>query len=389
MKVICFSLMPYRPLDLEAAAKHRSAWVVLPNSMYDPQKGADEYESFIDMLVYAEELGFDGIGVNEHHQTAYGLMPAPNLIASALIQRTKRVKIAILGRALPLVGNPLYIAEELAMLDSMSRGRLIAGFVRGIGAEYHASGTNPAFSHARFHEAHDLIIKAWSDPGPFAWEGDHYNYTYVNLWPRTYQQPRPPIWIPSQGSQETIEWAAAPERKYPFLVTFSPEEAVVRNLNAYRTQAQRFGYEATSDQFGWAAPVYVAETEEQAIAEARVGIETLFNNFLTLPSQMLLPPGYTSMASMKKMMGARAGLGMEYQTIERLMQLGTAVVGTPKTVRERIEKVRDATGLGVFVPLLQFGTLDNQKTRRNMEMFASEVMPHLQCRVSSGEEAAA
>ncbi|HEY4339934.1 MAG TPA: LLM class flavin-dependent oxidoreductase [Steroidobacteraceae bacterium] len=383
MKVICFSLMPYRPLDLAAAAKHRSAWVVLPNTMYDPEKGADEYESYIDMLAYAEELGFDGIGVNEHHQTAYGMMPAPNLIASALIQRTKRVKIAILGRALPLVGNPLYIAEELAMLDNMSRGRLIAGFVRGIGAEYHASGTNPAFSHARFHEAHDLIIKAWSDPGPFAWEGDHYNYTYVNLWPRIYQRPRPPIWIPSQGSQETIEWAAAPERKYPFLVTFSPEEAVVRNLNAYRAQAERYGYQATSDQFGWSAPVYVADTEEQAIAEARVGIETLFNNFLTLPSQMLLPPGYTSMASMKKMMGARAGLGMEYQTIERLMQLGTAVVGTPQTVRARIERVREKTGLGVFVPLLQFGTLDNVMTKRNMEMFASEVMPHLQTGVSS------
>ena len=378
MKVICFSLMPYRPLDLAAAKQHRSAWVVLPNSLYDPEKGADEYESYINMLAYAEELGFDGIGVNEHHQTAYGMMPAPNLIASALIQRTKRVKIAILGRALPLVGNPLYIAEELAMLDNMSRGRLIAGFVRGIGAEYHASGSNPAFSHSRFHEAHDLIIKAWSDPGPFAWEGDHYNYTYVNLWPRIYQKPRPPIWIPSQGSLETIEWAAAPERKYPFLVTFSPEEAVVRNLNAYRTQAEHYGYRATSDQFGWSAPVYVAETEEKAIAEARVGIETLFNNFLTLPAQMLLPPGYTSMASMKKMMSGRAGLGMEYQTIERLMELGTAVIGTPKTVRARLERMRERTDLGLFVPLLQFGTLNNELTKRNMELFASEVMPHLQ-----------
>jgi alkanesulfonate monooxygenase SsuD/methylene tetrahydromethanopterin reductase-like flavin-dependent oxidoreductase (luciferase family) len=389
MKVICFSLMPYRPLDLEAAKRHRSAWVVLPNSFYDPEKGAAEYDSYINMLAHAEELGFDGIGVNEHHQTAYGMMPAPNLIASALIQRTKHVKIAILGRALPLVGNPLYIAEELAMLDNISRGRLIAGFVRGIGAEYHASGANPAFSHSRFHEAHDLIVKAWTDQGPFSWEGDHYNYTYVNVWPRVYQRPHPPIWIPSQGSIETIEWAAAAERKYPFLVTFSPEEAVVRNLNAYREQAWRFGYKANSDQFGWSAPVYVAETEARAIEEARAGIETLFNNFLTLPSQMLLPPGYTSIASMKKMMGARAGLGMEYQTLERLMQLGTAVVGTPKTVRERIEKVRDKTGLGIFIPLLQFGTLNDELTLRNMELFASEVMPHLQTERHNADAAAA
>ena len=103
MKLVSFHLMPYRPLDLEEAAKHRSPWVVLPNRLYDPVEGAEEYARHIDSLVYAEELGFDAIGVNEHHQTAYGLMPAPNLIASALIQRTKRVQIAILGRALPLV----------------------------------------------------------------------------------------------------------------------------------------------------------------------------------------------------------------------------------------------------------------------------------------------
>ena len=112
MKLISFHLMPYRPLDFAEAAKHRSAWVVLPNSLYDPVKGAEEYANFIDFLVDAERLGFDGIGVNEHHQNAYGLMPAPNLIASALIQRTKRVQIAILGRALPLVNNPIYVSTR-------------------------------------------------------------------------------------------------------------------------------------------------------------------------------------------------------------------------------------------------------------------------------------
>src|ERR1700740_2624737 len=117
MKFTCFHLMPYRPLDLEAAKAHRSAWVVLPNSLYDPRKGAAEYDSYLDQLVYAEQLGFDAIGVNEHHQTAYGSMPAPNLIASALIQRTTKVKIAILGRALPIVANPINIPEKFAMLD--------------------------------------------------------------------------------------------------------------------------------------------------------------------------------------------------------------------------------------------------------------------------------
>src|SRR6201996_1103980 len=302
MEFVCFHLMPYRPLDMAARRKERSAGVVLPNSLYDPVKGANEYKSYIDQLVYAEELGFDVIAVNEHHQTAYGMMPAPNLIASALIQRTKRVKIAVLGRALPLTNNPITIAEEFAMLDNLSEGRLITGFVRGIGTEYHATGLNPAFSHERYQEAHDLIVAAWTKPGPFEFEGQHYNYRYVNLWPRPYQAPHPPIWIPSQGSSETIKWAAAPERKYPFLVTFSGRDLVARYLNMYRDQAKQYGYEASPDQLGWALPLYVADTDERARAEAKEGLETLFNDFLAVPWEMLLPPGYMSLQSMKNTM---------------------------------------------------------------------------------------
>jgi alkanesulfonate monooxygenase SsuD/methylene tetrahydromethanopterin reductase-like flavin-dependent oxidoreductase (luciferase family) len=379
MKFVCFHLMPYRPLDLEAAKKYRSAWVVLPNSFYDPIKGAAEYDSYLDQLTYAEELGFDAIGVNEHHQTAYGLMPAPNLIASALIQRTKKVQIAVLGRALPLVSNPINIAEEFAMLDVLSKGRLIAGFVRGIGAEYHSTGVNPAFSHERFHEAHDLIVKAWTTPGPFEFEGDHFRLRYVNLWPRPYQKPHLPVWIPSMGSRETVVWASAPERKYPFMVTFSPESAVVRYHNMYREAAQAHGYTASGGQLGWATPIYVAESDEQARDEAKAGIESLFNNFLSMPWEMLLPPGYTSNASMKATMKLRPALGAwpRRQTIDELIASGTIVVGSPASVREKIARVREQTGFEILISLLQFGVLPDHLARRNMEMFAAEVMPKL------------
>jgi alkanesulfonate monooxygenase SsuD/methylene tetrahydromethanopterin reductase-like flavin-dependent oxidoreductase (luciferase family) len=370
--------MPYRPLDMTARRKERSAWVVLPNSLYDPVKGAREYKSYIDQLVYAEQLGFDIIAVNEHHQTAYGMMPAPNLIASALIQRTRRVKIAVLGRALPLVNNPITIAEEFAMLDNLSEGRLIAGFVRGIGTEYHATGLNPAFSHERYQEAHDLIVAAWTRPGPFEFEGQHFNYRYVNLWPRPYQTPHPPIWIPSQGSSETIQWAADPARKYPFLVTFSASELVIRYLNMYRDQARQFGYEADGAQLGWAVPIYVADTDERARSEARAGIESLFNDYLKNPWEMLLPPGYTSLPSMLRTIKLRKSLGSGAmrQTIDDLVASGTAVIGSPKTVRDAIARVRDATGLKRLVTMLQFGVMPDDLARRNMETFASEVMPH-------------
>ncbi|MFN0042502.1 MAG: LLM class flavin-dependent oxidoreductase, partial [Alphaproteobacteria bacterium] len=269
MKFYFFHLMPYADLDLNFSAKHPTTWVTLPNTYYDRDKGHELYTRYIDELASADALGFDGIGVNEHHQTAYGLMPSPVVVASALTQRTARAKILILGSAIPLRENPLLLAEEHAMIDTITKGRLITGFVRGIGCEYHTMGANPTYSHERFHEAHDLIIRAWTEPGPFAFNGKHYNFSYVNVWPRPYQQPHPPIWIPSQGSKETIEWAAHPSRRYTSLQTFSPATAVARYLKMYRDTAERYGYEATADQLGWAGPVYVGDSDEAAQREAR------------------------------------------------------------------------------------------------------------------------
>ena len=111
------------------------------------------------------------------------------------------------------------------------------------------------------------------------------------------------------GSSETIKWAAAPERKYTFLVTFSGRDLVARYLNLYRQQAKEFGYEASGDQLGWASPVYVADTDERAKQEARAGMESLFNDFLAVPWEMLMPPGYTSLPSMKNTMRMRKALG--------------------------------------------------------------------------------
>src|SRR5262249_48693357 len=145
-----FHLMPYADVDMEAIHRHGTAWVTFSNSHYDPERGADLYNRYLDELEYADRLGFDGVVLNEHHQTPYGLMPTPGVLAGALARSVKQAKIAILGRALPLLNNPLSVAEEFAILDNVSRGRLIAGFVRGIGAEYHAMGINPTESQDRF-----------------------------------------------------------------------------------------------------------------------------------------------------------------------------------------------------------------------------------------------
>ena len=126
------------------------------------------------------------------------------------------------------------------MLDHLSGGRIITGFVRGIGTEYFASGVNPP-SHGRYYEAHELILRAWTEVGPFRYHGRHYQFDYVNLWPRPLQQPHPPVWIPSQGSSETVEWCASAKRKYTYLQTFSPVKSAKKAFDLYRQVAERDG----------------------------------------------------------------------------------------------------------------------------------------------------
>ena len=305
-------------------------------------------------------------------------MPSPAVIAGALA-RTVAGKIAVLGRALPLVNNPMVIAEEFAMIDQLTEGRLIAGFVRGIGGEYHSWGANPAESHERFMEAHDLIIRSWTEPGPFAFESKHYDFEYVNLWPRTYQEPHPPVWIPSQGSTETIQWAA--KKRYTYLQTYSPISSVRRCLEMYKAEAERNGYTATADQLGWMAPIYVADTDERAREEARPHIEAFANKFMRKPVEMKLPPGYTSLSSFKLLLKSKGGQTVD-RTMDELIDSGTFICGSPSTVRDILLARAEEMGHGNQLCLMQFGTLPGDLTRRSMELFASAVMPCLRERIA-------
>ena len=388
MNVLLFHLMPYADLDLEATRDYPTSWVTLPNSFYDPKKGHALYNRYLDELELGEKMGFDGLCVNEHHQTAYGMMPSPIVTAAALSRRTSRAKIAILGSALPLRTHPLMVAEEHAMIDNITGGRLISGFVRGIGAEYHSFGVNPTFSHERFHEAHDLIVRAWTEPGPFEFRSKHYHFQYVNVWPRPYQEPHPPVWIPSQGSRETIEFAAHPKRKYTYLQTFSPMKAVARYMQMYRDTAVKFGYTASPSQLGWASIVYVGDSDESAVAEAGVHYQNFRNRFLKKPVEMLLPPGYTSRESLKGLMSAKANVSADVDT-KAAMEQGMFICGSARTVREQLLRYSSELGFGNILTMLQFGTLPADLTRRNMERFGAEVLPALKSASGSSPRAVA
>ena len=380
MKFYAFHYMPYPRLEEGYREKYGSAWITYPNENFDPKFGHELYERYINELVLAAESGFDGICVNEHHQTSYGMMPSPNLIAAMLIQRTRLTapdtKIAILGNATPLWPNPLHLAEEIAMLDVISGGRVISGFVRGIGAEYHSSSLNPSESHSRFFEAHDLILKAWTQPGPFAWEGNHYNFRYVNTWPRPIQDPHPPVWIPSTGSSETIEWAAA--RGYTYLQIAAPLPTIGKFFDQYRDAWERNGVSGDpNDRLGWSVPIYVAESDARAEEEAWPALDFYMNELLLNPPHRLFPPNYLSEASMAKVTKARTVMMSGRKKLRDILDNRLAIVGSPDTVVSQLQEAHKELGFRHLISNIHLGTMTHEQTTTNIKMLTTEVLPRL------------
>lgn len=377
--VINFMPYPFIPPgeDLE------SSWVVLSNEHYDPRIGHQLYRQYLDMSIAAERLGFDGVLTNEHHQTAYGLMPNPNLPAAWIAAHTERIRIGVMGNVLNTHLNPMRVAEDIAMLDVMSGGRMISGFVFGTGMEYHSYGINPATGRERFWEAHDLIMKSWTEPGPFAWEGRHFHLPYVNPWPRPLQQPHPPVWLPGVSSLETIE--AAARNRYTFMQVFSPRSALARACRMYREAAEGFGYKAHPNQLAATAMIYVAETDEQARREAEPHIMWFVRNGLKTPTYHLLPPGYTSTRSLRSILtsGSHGAVNMWDMTFEQLLEDKWAIVGSPETVIASLAEVTDELGAGRVVFSASWGAMPSWMVQKNLEMLAEEVIPSF--RASDGK----
>ena len=378
MKFFAFHLMPwpYLPSDYSGPA-----WVTCPNSLFDPELGAGLYSRYLDELELAERLGFDGIVVNEHHQNAYGLMPSPNLFAAALARRTSRVKIAVVGNALPLYNPPTRVAEEYAILDLLSGGRLVAGMVVGGGPEYYSFGINPAEARRRFVEALDLIVQAWTRPGPFEFNGEFYKLRYVNPWPRPLQKPHPPIWIPGIGSIETMELVA--ERGYSYTgIPYFHINVFTKNYALFRKIWLEHGREPDPSALGWLVPIYVSETD----AAARREFEEHFWYFAhkLLDGVQINPPGYTSAQSAMRIRDAMSSFMLSVKTWDEVMEGMYAVVGSPSTVTEKLAHGISTLGVGYLLGIFQLGTLDHELTVSNMTLFAEEVMPALQKEFADG-----
>ena len=375
MKFYHFHLMPWPHLPADFAEKHDSAWVWCPNTYYDPVRGHVLYNAYLDGLVRCEELGFDGICVNEHHQNAYGNMPSPNLIAAMLIARTRKAKVAVIGNALPFYGTPLRIAEEYAMLDTISGGRLIAGFVVGGSPEYHSFNINPTTARARFAEAHDLIIQAWTRPGPFEFYGKYYEHRYVNPWPTPLQKPHPRVWIPGVGSLETMQFCA--RRRYAYMsIPFFSFRTVKRMAGLFAEQCEKAGYTVHPEQTSLNIGVYVAPTDAEAWARYEPPFWYFQRNLLKGLID-INTPGYTSIKSTMGMLQNLGEFVASCQTRDDLERGGFVVAGSPETVRQRLSEMLREVGTGNLLMSCHVGSMPMQDYAESMDLFAREVMPKL------------
>jgi alkanesulfonate monooxygenase SsuD/methylene tetrahydromethanopterin reductase-like flavin-dependent oxidoreductase (luciferase family) len=386
MKLCWFHLMPYTDLPDDFKDSHNSVWVDIDSRLFKPEKAHHMYNDFMDELEFAAESGFDGVCVNEHHQNGYGLMPSPNLIAATLARRTQDAAIIVMGNSLALYNPPLRVAEEFAMLDCMSGGRLVAGFPVGTPMDTcYAYGMNPSQLRERYYEAHDLILKAWAEPEPFAWNGRYNKLRYVNPWPRPVQSPHPPIWIPGGGSIETWQWCAEQNHVYAYLSYFG-YKAGVATMNGFWREMENLGKDPNPFRAGFLQFVGVAENRDEALDLYREPAEYFYNRCLHVDARYANPPGYTSEATMRAkvksqvLQAARRATDQSMitaPTFEEIVDKGYVIIGSPDEVADQLREVAINLNVGHLMLLLQFGNMGKELTLHNTELFAKQVMPQI------------
>jgi alkanesulfonate monooxygenase SsuD/methylene tetrahydromethanopterin reductase-like flavin-dependent oxidoreductase (luciferase family) len=385
MKLCSFHVMPWTDLPDDFAARYSGVWVDVDPKLFDPRRGHVLYNEFLDELELAAELGFDGVCVNEHHANAYGLMPSPNLMAAALARRTRDAALVIMGASLALYNPPIRVAEEFAMLDCLSGGRLVAGFPVGTPMDTcYAYGQNPSTLRDRYWEAHDLILRAWTEEAPFTFHGRWNQLRYVNVWPRPLQKPHPPIWIPGGGSVETWRWCAERDYVYCYLSYFG-YRAGAKTMRGYWAEMERLGKERNPYRAGFLQFVGVAETRAEAMKLYREPAEYFYGRCLHLDPRFATPPGYMTEASIRakaESMVARAahassGGPDHAMTFDRIVDEGYVIVGSPEEVAAKLREVAVELNVGQMMLLCQFGNMSRELAGYNIELFAKRVAPEL------------
>ena len=335
---------------------------------FDPRLARRVYEEHLEQWTAAERLGFDGVFLTEHHFTAYNLLPSPNVMLGALAARTETIRIGVMINVVPF-HQPLRLAEEGAMLDVLSGGRLEYGLGRGIDyQEVVKLGMDYDELRPRFEEGAELIVRAWSSV-EFEHDGAFYRVGRASIYPRPLQQPHPPVWVAAESAR-TIEWTAA--HGFGMSTLFLPPDQVREKLGHYLDASRAAGRDADAASCMLVRNVHVAPTDEEALAEAEPALThtlLLFRNAALPPDLSLLPDSYAFHRESFR------GLEEPVESFRDVIDAGLVLCGSPATVRRQLAAQVEAIGLKQLGLWFAFGNLPHERVMRSLELFAAEVLP--------------
>jgi alkanesulfonate monooxygenase SsuD/methylene tetrahydromethanopterin reductase-like flavin-dependent oxidoreductase (luciferase family) len=340
-----FSTTPYAGTTPAGLGLGGGTWPVPPEQC-DRQASVETLRRSLETIVHAEELGFDWVSLSEHHYAPGLVTPNPAILAAAVARATRRVKIALLGPLLPLA-NPVRTAEEVAMLDALSDGRMIVLFLRGTPNEHLTYRTNPDETRAMTQEGIELILRAWTEPQPFGWEGRFYRFRTVSVWPRTPQDPHP-IVFGSGNSPDSIAFAA--RKRLGLAIAFAPPPVVRRSVETYRRLCEKEGWEPRPDHVLYRCLIRIEDTADRARRPRELAPD--------------IPVGPTP--------DERPGA-----PTRSIADMRPQLSGGPDEVIEQAHALREC-GVGVLDLAFPFAGLATERLRAAMSLYAAKAMPQIQ-----------
>jgi alkanesulfonate monooxygenase SsuD/methylene tetrahydromethanopterin reductase-like flavin-dependent oxidoreductase (luciferase family) len=349
----------------------------VPGWMWDRARGEQLYADRMRFIRRVDQLGYDGIIFTEHHYGPNGgLTPSPTVMLAAATQVTEQIKLVTMGISLALYPQPVRVAEELAMVDNLSHGRLVVGFISSGGQNLYAYNIPVAEERGRYHEAYDLIVKAWTEENPFAWHGEHYDYECVSILPRPLQAPHPEVWTTGTAA-ETIQWAA--DKRIRF-VSHGPTDEVAERLAYYRQYAEaECGWTPEPRDVGMAREFFIGPTREKVesmIDEVFAREQASSYPFIfEHPKLAELERERYKVRSYDYLSAKRAFRGAAWNAAG--IASGQFLVGDPDTLTEQILVQRQATSAGVLIIRPELGDMGLQEVGDGLELFAREVLPVL------------
>ena len=395
MKITLINPVQHRELPADFSERYHSIWVDVPwHELASPEQYHRFYWDSIEEMLYGVDKGFDGIALNEHHQSAFGGLPNPNIFAGALAFATRDHDVALLqmGSTLPTTAPPNRVAEEYAMVDVLSGGRLIAGMPVGTPMDGTLCyGLQPLTQRERYYEAHDLILKAWTATEPFPWNGKYFQLPCVNIWPRPVQQPHPPIWVPGTVSASTWDFVAEKDYGYMVLTAFSGQLGItdsIRLVKGFWDRAEAHGRDRNPFRAGIALMPIVGDSMAQIERDYFEHIQYTFMGTIHIAPEHMNPPGYLDYKGLLNVFernkvtndqsGGSLNMGrFDGWTFKDYVDNEIVVAGTAAEVADKLEHYVREMNAGHLMVMMQLGSMPKELTKENIDAFSEGVMPRL------------